>query len=418
MPVQVPSSGTNDEPRVAIVLKGYPRLSETFIAHEIHGLERAGFDIEIMSLRHPTDPVRHAIHERIEAGVLYLPEYLHEEPLRVVRALLCQMSRPRFWSLLPLWWNDWRHDPTRNRLRRIGQALVMATEMRPGTGRIHAHFLHTPGSVARYAAMLRRLPFSLSAHAKDIWTIPDREIREKLADAQWTVCCTAINTEHLRQLAPAAHVELVYHGLDPADVPAIERTHHRDGHDENDPCIILCVARAVEKKGIDILLDGLTALPPRIHWKFIHIGGGNDLERLKARAGQLDLADRIDWRGARSRGEVMAAMQEADIFCLPARIAGDGDRDGLPNVLLEALSQELAVVTTDVGGIGELIEHGENGIIISSPTGDELGKVLEHMVRQPEERTRFGQAGRQRVDRHFSAQAGIDRIARLLREDR
>src|SRR5690242_14028287 len=146
--------------RVAFVLKGYPRLSETFIAQEIRALEQRGLDIRIVSLRHPTDRAVHPVHREIRAPLLYLPEYLHQEPRRVLRAWRKLRRHPRYPLLRRAFLADLRRDPTRNRVRRFGQALVLAAELAPGVERLHAHFLHTPASVARYAALLLDLPWS------------------------------------------------------------------------------------------------------------------------------------------------------------------------------------------------------------------------------------------------------------------
>jgi hypothetical protein len=142
--------------RVAFVLKGYPRLSETFIAQEIAALERRGLDILIVSLRHPTDARRHAVHDEIRASVLYLPEYLLLEPWRVLRAWIGQRKNPSYKSARNLWLRDLARDPTPNRMRRFGQALVLAAELPGDVRRLHAHFLHTPASVTRYAARSSR----------------------------------------------------------------------------------------------------------------------------------------------------------------------------------------------------------------------------------------------------------------------
>lgn len=168
---------------LAIVLKGYPRLSETFIAQEILALQNAGFALTLVSLRRPTDKARHPIHEQITAPVVYLPEYLHDEPLRVLRAVLACLPRPGFAGAFAGFLKDLARDFTRNRVRRFGQACVMAAEVAPGVGWLHAHFIHTPASATAYASRICALPWSCSAHAKDIWTSPDWELRGKLADA-------------------------------------------------------------------------------------------------------------------------------------------------------------------------------------------------------------------------------------------
>ncbi|MDZ4135927.1 MAG: colanic acid biosynthesis glycosyltransferase WcaL, partial [Paracoccaceae bacterium] len=155
--------------RVVVLVKGYPRLSETFIAQELRGLEQAGLDLVIVSLRRPTDKKRHAVHDRITAPVVYLPEYLHEEPLRVLRGFWAARRRPGFGAAVRQFWADLRRDPTRNRVRRFGQAAVLVAEWPEGAGWLHAHFIHTPASVARYASAITGVPFTVSAHAKDIW---------------------------------------------------------------------------------------------------------------------------------------------------------------------------------------------------------------------------------------------------------
>ncbi len=236
---------------VAFVLKGYPRLSETFIAQEILALERRGLRIRIISLRHPTDFLRHSMHCQIEASVRYLPEYLHREPGRVLRAWWAVRRRPGYRRAFRAWLEDLRRDPKRDRIRRFGQAMVLAHELPPEVTHLHAHFLHTPASVTRYAAMLAALPWSCSAHARDIWTVPDWEKREKLRELAWLVTCTEAGRAHLAALAPdEGRVELVYHGLDFSRFPpAPSRRPPRDGRSLDDPVVLLSVGRAVEKKG-------------------------------------------------------------------------------------------------------------------------------------------------------------------------
>ncbi len=172
---------------VAVILKGYPRLSEPFLAQEILALERRGLDLRIVSLRHPPDKDIHPVHREIGAPVSYLPEYLLTEPLRVLRGFAAARKLPGYACAHAIWRRDLGRDPTRNRTRRFGQACVLAAELPGDVTHLYAHFLHTPASVARYAAIMRGLPWSCSAHAKDIWTSPDWEIAEKLADAAWTV---------------------------------------------------------------------------------------------------------------------------------------------------------------------------------------------------------------------------------------
>lgn len=405
---------------VLFVLKGYPRLSETFIAQEIRALEARGLDIRIVSLRHPTDKAVHPVHREIRAPVSYLPEYLYQEPIRVLRAWWRQRRRPGYRAARAAWFKDLWRDRTANRVRRFGQALVLADELPPGATRLHAHFLHTPASVARYAGLLTGLPWSCSAHAKDIWTTPDWEKREKLASADWVVTCTAAGHADLVRLAPdEARVTLVYHGLDLARFAAVpsqpEGVGSRaapDGRDAADPVVLLSVGRAVPKKGYDDLLEALARLPATLSWRLVHIGGGPLLPSLRRRATALGLADRIDWLGPQPQDTVLRHYRRADLFVLASRIAADGDRDGLPNVLMEAQSQGLAVVSTRVSGVPELVVDGTTGVLVPPGDAAALAEALAGLIADPARRAALGEAGRARVRKDFDMTRGIDRLAR------
>ncbi len=401
---------------IAVLLKGYPRLSETFIAQEIWGIEQRGVDLRIFSLRRPTDRARHPLHDKISAPVNYLPEYLYAQPLRVLRGLAAACRKPGFRTAARVWIKDLVRDPTPNRIRRFGQALVLAREMPEDVLHLHAHFLHTPASVARYAAILLELSWSFSAHAKDIWTTPEWEKREKLADCAWAVTCTAINCEHLAQLAPnGAQVELVYHGLDFERFPNPDERHDvSDGSSPAQSVKLLCVGRAVEKKGLEDLLAALARLPPALHWEFHHVGGGPELRRLRRLSGRLGLGARVWWHGPLAQPEVLRHYKAADLFVLASRVARNGDRDGLPNVLMEAQSQRLACLTTRVSGIPELIRDGETGVLVPSRDVDALAGAIARLIADPALRARIGAAGQRRVREEFSFASGVDRLAKRL----
>mmetsp|Transcript_23002 Transcript_23002/g.38856 ORF Transcript_23002/g.38856 Transcript_23002/m.38856 type:complete len:417 (-) Transcript_23002:377-1627(-) len=406
---------THARPRLAIVVKGWPRLSETFIAQELLALERAGIDFAIWSLRHPTDHKTHPLHDQLRAEVNYLPEYLRDAPGRVLGGLFWSMGRAGFWRAAVQFLHDLRRDPTRNRVRRFGQACVLAKALPQETRALYAHFLHTPASVARYAAMLRGVPWSFSAHAKDIWTSPEWELREKLdrrtAGAAFGATCTAFGAEHLNDLAQGTPVDLVYHGLDLERFP---EPPERTPRDTQAPFQMLSVGRLVEKKGFDRLLEALALLPDHVDWHWVHIGGGALDAEMRARAATLGLSDRITWRGACDQPEVIAAMRAADLFVLPSRVAADGDRDGLPNVLMEAASQMLPILSTPVSAIPEFIDDGVHGIL----SDDAPEALAAHMLRvadNPSLGPTMAQAACDRLRSEFQMQPGIDHLAKRLR---
>lgn len=403
--------------RIAIVVKGYPRLSETFIAQEILALERRGLPLAIWSLRHPTERAVHPMNRQITARVSYLPEYLYREPWRVLRGFLWSLRQKRFGKLMRAFWRDLKRDFTPNRGRRLGQAFVMARELPEDIAHLHVHYLHTPASVARYAALLTGRSWTFSAHAKDIWTTPLWEKREKIEDALWGVTCTAQNADHLQNLSPSSdHVGLVYHGLDlsrfpppPAARPA------RDGSHPDDPVRIVSIGRVVAKKGFDDLLQALASLPGDLHWRFAHVGGGEGLSLLKKKARELGVEHRCAFMGGRDQPHVISLLSEADLFVLPSKKSASGDQDGLPNVLMEAASQKLAIIATRFAGIPEFVRDGIEGELVPVSDWGALSNTINLLARDPERRTALGEAAYRRLRDDFSIEGGIDVLERRFR---
>lgn len=400
--------------RIGLVLKGYPRLSETFIAQEILELEREGFEIEIISLRHPTDMHTHPVHAEIKATKGYLPEYLHQELWRVSKAKLACLLRPGFWKACWVFFKDLLRDPTPNRIRRFGQAFVLAHEYAPKNDMLYVHFLHTPASVARYASIITGKPFAISAHAKDIWTIPDWEIREKLVDCEWLVTCTEGGADYLNTLSEGK-VHLVYHGLDLSRFPENpSKISNNDGLSWRRQVQLVTVGRAVAKKGLDTLLNALSRLPKGLHWKWTHIGGGPLRSALIEQAKELGISEKCDFRGALPQADVLEVYRKSDLFILPSRIDKTGDRDGLPNVIVEAQSQKLAVISTNISGIPELINDGKNGVLIDPDDVETLTRKIEKLSRNPDIRNKMGEHGNKIVRTKFSHKQTIGELVGLL----
>lgn len=400
-----------------MVLKGYPRLSETFIAQEIRELERLGFDLELISLRHPTDASVHPVHKEIAAPVHYLPEYLYQEPFRVVRAWWKARKMPGYVQAKRSFVEDFRRDRTVNRIRRFGQGMVIASEYSEDISFLYAHFIHTPTSAARYGAMISGLDFAISAHAKDIWTTPGWELTEKLNDAAWCVTCTRGGAEELyRHASDPKKVKLVYHGIDLSRFTKGPLHKRRNGTKPDDPVRFLTVGRAVAKKGIDTIVAALAELPDDLHWHWTHIGGGPLRNQLMQQADSLGLADKCEFKGALAQADVLAAYRQSDLFVLPCRIDETGDRDGLPNVIIEAQSQGLAVLTTAVSGIPELIVEGENGVFVEANNVEQLSTSLLDLSRDPKRRNALGRNGNKRVRAMFDHHATIPVLEYLLQK--
>ena len=404
--------------RLGVVLKGYPRLSETFIAQEILNLERSGFEISLYSLRHPTDTATHPVNDEINASVNYLPEYLYQEPRRVFSAWIQARQYKGYAQAFSAFIKDLKRDFGANRIRRFGQALVLAAELDKNISALYAHFLHTPASVARYGAMIRDLPWACSAHAKDIYTSPHWEIQEKLDHCQWLTTCTGQNVKFLQPMcADSIKVMLNYHGLDLQRFSQSAANYSsRDGSDTDDPVVIISIGRAVEKKGYAGLLDALAGIQKELHWKLVHIGGGPLLGTLRLHARQLGIDQNIQWLGAQPQEVVLQHYRQSDFFVLNCCIDRFGDRDGLPNVMVEAQSQGLPVVATQISGIPELVEDRVNGLLVNERDTAALTNALIKIITSPDLRQRLGRAGQDKVVNQFEMNASFGRLEQNLRK--
>jgi len=408
---------TSEVRPLAIVVKCWPRLSETFVAQELAALEAQGQRFQIWSLRHPANEKLHPLHQQVVAPVHYVPEYLHQEVGRVTRCWRACRRLSGYRDAWKIFIADLRRDFTRNRVRRFGQACVLAAEVPDSLKAVYAHFLHTPSSVARYAAIMRDIPWSYSAHAKDIWTAPDWELKEKLDSgpygASFGVTCTAIGAKHLRSLCDRDdRIDLVYHGLDLSRFPSPPERPDRGANSE---LRLLSVGRMVEKKGYDRLIAALALLPDTINWQFTHIGGGDLKSSLQEQARAAQVAEKINWLGEREQPEVVEAMRNADVFILPSRIAADGDRDGLPNVLMEAASQKLPIIATSVSAIPEFLQHNVHALL-SVDSAEALAAAIAELAENHTKRASLADAAYQRLVNDFGMDEGIKVLDQRLRQ--
>src|SRR5581483_8524739 len=206
---------------------------------------------------------------------------------------------------------------------------------------------------------------------------------------------------------------LVYHGLDFRRFPEPSMRAAR----EAGPFTLLSVGRLVPKKGFDGLLQALDLLPRDLDWRLRHVGGGPLKDALSAEAARLGIGERITWLGARPQEEVLQEYRSADLFVLNCRIAEDGDREGLPNVQMEAQSQRLPVISTAMPASAELVIDGETGLLTPPNDPQRLAEAIAQLLRDPMCRAQMAEAGFQRVRRLFSMRSGIDDLERRFRAD-
>ncbi|MGH2987519.1 MAG: glycosyltransferase family 4 protein [Solirubrobacterales bacterium] len=424
---------------VAYLLKGYPRLSEIFIASEIHRLERAGLPIRLYVIKQPDERVRHPVVDRIRAQPSYLPPAtpvsdtsllrwlrtnlrpflpslaatLRRRPgglLRAALAALAQAVRAREgrWA--------W---PRTVYLKELLQAVALSERLlaAPDVVHLHAHFAHGCTTVAWLASLITGLPFSFTGHAKDIYAErlnPAGLLRRKLLAARFAVTCTEANRRHLERIAPQAEVHRVYHGLN-ADFSRL-----LDGgapaRSRNGSMRVLGVGRLVAKKGFDVLVDACALLEQRgIGFEATIVGEeGDHGDEVRRRIVDRGLSDRVALAGPRTQAQLLEDYRRADAVCLPCRIVQGGDRDGIPNVLVEAMACGVPAVSTAISGIPELIEDGRNGLLVAPDDPEAVAAALIRIDGDRELAQRLGRAARETVSERFDGDRLTDRLTELF----
>ncbi len=406
-------------PVLGMVLKGYPRISETFISNEILLLERLGFTIHIFSMRRGREAFTHDSLARIKARVDYLPETFlrHIHRLAFHNLRLATRHAGRYAQGLNTVLRRYRRSRNPASLRHFLQAGYLVDRCLPGRGvvHLHAHFAHSPASVALYAAALSGLPFSFTAHAKDIYTSDPEQLREKIALARYVVTCTDYNRRHLAGIAGrlSTPIHRIYHGID----TGLFSGDGRMNDCPSPPYRLLTVARLTPKKGIPTVLRALKGLQAAgVAFTHTLIGDGAEREPTLALIGELGLEPVCRWLGAQPHHVVLEHYRAADAFVLGCEVAADGDRDGIPNVLFESMAMGVPVAATAVSAIPELVEDGVTGLLVPPGQPQALTGALRALLTDPGLRRRLIAAARRRVIAEFDNGALVGALAAIHRQ--
>ncbi|WP_163340280.1 glycosyltransferase family 4 protein [Desulfopila sp. IMCC35008] len=406
-------------PRTTIgyILKGYPRISETFISNEILLLEELGFSIRLFSMRHPRETFCHDSVKQIRAAVDYLPTELLLEFHRLLlpNLFLAAKNPPRYRKAMALAGERFRRNRKLATLKHLLQAGYMTNRFllnEPDIGHLHGHFAHSPTSVTMFASMLSGLPFSFTAHAKDIYTSNPAQLKEKIEKAGFVVTCTRHNSEFLEQLAGShsTPIHCVYHGIDLQLFNQQVRSTR-----SQPPYKLLTIARMTEKKGLPDLYRALSLLKKRgLEFKHTLIGDGDDREKILALIEELDLQNECICLGTRTHTEVLDQFRQTDLFVLACRIAKSGDRDGIPNVLVESLAMGVPALSTNVSAIPEILKHGETGYTIEPDNPELMAESIEKILLDNDLRNRISEQGRDWVHNQFDNRRWVRNLADIF----
>jgi glycosyltransferase involved in cell wall biosynthesis len=405
---------------LGLILKGYPRISETFISNEILLLEQLGFSIHLFSMRQPRENFTHDSVKKICARVDYLPETLLKPLPRLVyhNSRLAAKHPKLYGAALKTAWRRFRRTRKSATIKHLFQAGYLVNHLLEASRatHLHAHFAHSPASVAMFASRLSGLPFSFTAHAKDIYTSDPAQLREKIGLARFVVTCTEYNRRHLLELADGhkTPIHRIYHGIDVA-------LFSQEADSERNPVApyhILTIARLTPKKGLPTIYKALKILQARqVDFRHTHIGGGEEGDNIRTLIRQLGLTSVTQLLGTRPHNVVLEHYKKADLFVLGCEIAPDGDRDGIPNVLMESMAMGVPVVVTDISGISELVENEKTGLLVPSGDPDELAAAMLRMLTDAPLRNRVVTAGRQRVVGDFDNRRLIEDLAQIYRNE-
>lgn len=370
--------------RIVVLVKRFPRLSETFIMNEFLELQRRGLPVALYAIMDPHEPRAHPEAAALVPGVTYLQTgHLWQGApavLRTVRRHPLGMLRAGLWTIT-------RH--TRAAVRNLIHAAVLVDRLAgDGPAHVHAHFLHSPAAIAFIAKKISGQRYSLSGHAKDIYTTLPENLVMRCREAEFVTTCTDANRRHLAQEVglPPSSVHLCRHGVDVERFSALRPSPV--------PGRIVSVGRLVAKKGHDVLVLACAELARRgIEFELRIIGSGPLRDELRELAADQGVADRVDLAGGMSQGEVIRELADAELFALSPRIMADGDRDGIPNVLMEAMAAGVPVVASAVSGIPELLSDGVNARLVEPERPSPLADVLGDLLTDRGQRERLRRAG-------------------------
>ncbi|MFQ5641310.1 MAG: glycosyltransferase family 4 protein [bacterium] len=399
--------------KLGYLLSGFPRLSETFILNEMLELERQGVRPMVFSLKRGQDLQTHEEYRAFSLPVVYVPEKLDSRfwvntfwatlflffkaPARyffVTTEFLFSGKKERYFSLLKSYFR-W--------------IWLCSQIQKYNVNWLHAHFAHDPTTMAYWVSQLLHCPYSFTAHAKDIYCYSQKWLQRKIHHAQFVATCTKNNKLYFEQLSNnGTPIYCVHHGIDLLKFQS--SSPQRDGKP-----FILSVGRLVEKKGFPILLQACSLLREQeIDFECQIVGQGPLHDSLQRQITALNLNDSVKLRGALPHDKLLPLYRQADVFVLPSRVLENGDRDGIPNVILEAMAMEIPVISTRVSAIPEAVEHGSCGLLVEENNPREVAEAIKKIFVSRELSRQMGKRGREKILRVFELKTNVNAIRELL----
>ncbi|MBN2302036.1 MAG: glycosyltransferase family 4 protein [Lentisphaerae bacterium] len=382
--------------KIAYVLGTFPSISETFILREIIALREHGFQIFIFALGQHIGKL-HQEASSFVGSTLYRRHML--SPLMLANQIRCAIANTR------AYWKELRHFPP----QRVFAAADFAQRAETmNIDHVHAHFAFGTADIGLIMARFLRVPFSLSLHAKDIFTQNCDILSKRISPVSFATVCTRHAFNHLRRLLPsedAAKLVFIPHGLAPESYAPSASTQP----------IVLAIGRLEEKKGFRHLLEACKVLKEEgIVFRCVIAGAGSQMEMLQIEAQRNGINDRVVFPGEQTQNEVRQLLEQASVFVMPSVITANGDQDGIPNVVLEAMSMALPVVASALPAMSEAVTDGKTGYLVKPRDPIALANKIRGLLADRALRTRMGQAGRAHVIKQFDINRNINLLADLF----
>jgi colanic acid/amylovoran biosynthesis glycosyltransferase len=386
---------------LAYLFERFPKFSQTFCYREIAELFRQGVRPAIFSLRAPDRGPELNWDPAIVSGVYQLPE--GDEFARLADEASASLPRTARKTL-----HKWRGKDDSLRLHQATYIGVRLQKL--GVHHLHVHFA---GMAARTAFWIRKffgIEYSLTVHANDIFVSNDFEIglSQIFSTASAIVAVSDFAANRLRDHFPdtASRIHRIYNGIDCDEFQPAKPA---------PPPLILSIGRLISKKGFDVLIDACGSLRNSGHeFRCEIIGEGPLSAELQVRIDGHGLGKRVLLAGPKPQAEIAASLSRATLLALPCRIDADGAMDNLPTVVMEAMASALPVVSTDVGGVAEMVRNGETGLLVSQNDPLATAEALSRLITNPELAQSFGRKGRERAKEIFSIEKNVRALRTIL----
>ncbi len=403
----------NGRPRIAYILKRFPRLSETFIANEILALEQKGFDVSIFSMKRPEGQV-HAFVKEIRSPVFYLPGTSNRNLRRfVIPHLYSFLRRPVGYVKCLLYARSHRSRESKSKFLLAGyvSGLVIDRKVR----HLHSHFASGSTRLAKYVHLITGIPFSFTAHAKDIFSdrVSQKQLKRRMEKAKFVVTITDYNQRYLKGILENTRIFIIRNGISLSKFSP----NGENAMSEKVP-IILAVGRFVEKKGFSYLIDACAELKrQKVNCRVVIVGDGPLRSEIESQIRRMNLQDRVRLEGSRTQDDLIGKYyRKATLFVLPCKEADNKDKDGMPVVLEEAMAMGIPVVTTPIAGIPELVRHNQTGLLVPPEDPDELARSIKRLLTDDSLRLRLKIMARKIIEEEYDIESSSRQLADLFTE--